>query len=197
LKDRNIFILSRVVFPVGGTLGRKGNAIVLALIMVLVAATSGCINAYWTKDAINPDQGEIVYKTSEKIVMKHYFDTVIGDGSTTENHTTNITTIKDGTLWIKVNIEITLDDISSFPLPIPEIPFDVERYVTLIITTPGGLTWFEKMYNFTSEDHLEILSPMEGDWVFQVNAVGYGTGLIPYHDGYEIYVNVNEPVVKK
>ena len=42
--------------------------VLLAAAIMLVAASSGCINASWTKDLLNPDKPHTVYKVKDKII---------------------------------------------------------------------------------------------------------------------------------
>ena len=182
---------------VESTRGRMMTALAITGVLIMVSISSGCINVYWGKGVINPDEGKFVYKERKKIEAKHYFDTVVNDADSMTNQTTNVTTIVDGTDWIKVYIDIRLDELFiPIPFPLP-VPIEDNRYVHIVITMPDGVTWFEKTYNTTQNETLQILSPAEGDWVFTVDAMGLGSDLVSYHDSYSLLVKAREPVKKE
>jgi len=170
----------------------------LAATIILVSMSSGCINASWTKNLLNPAKPAIVLQVNEKLVMKHFFKTDPFDLTTLESHMTNTTKVKDGTRWMSVHIGISMDQ------PRPEIQqliqtvekylgINITRYVTINITMPDGTGWYDKTFNATMNTTVVIESPEVGEWTFTVNAVGLGADAVSSHDGYSVIASAYEP----
>jgi hypothetical protein len=176
----------------------RSKALLLAMALILVPMFSGCINAHWTKDLINPDKGDFVLEEVSKVRIIYFFNTVVNDPTTWQFHQNNETTIVRDTEWMRIHIEVRIDAIpSDIPipggLPIPE----PERYVTLTVTMPDGTQWIDIRYNETIDDNFEILYPVHGEWMVTVDAVGYGLDAISYHDYFKVFVDAREPVPRK
>ena len=172
----------------------KATALIVASTIILVSLSSGCISAYWSKDVINPDEGEYVMKWVEKDVMKHKFVTEFNDPESVRKHMQNITTIVKDTEIMNIHVEVRIDEIVlpvEWPLPEPD------RYVEITVTRPDGVDWVNVRYNETGNDTITVLYPMEGDWVITIDAVGYGSDLISYNDFFKVIVKAYEPVPKK
>jgi len=169
--------------------------LVLAVsVLLLVSLSSGCINAHWSKGYINPDEGDFKMTEVNKVFLEKRFRTVLNDPTTVEYHHDNISTIIDGTEWMKVHVEVTLDDVPiPVELPVPE----PERYVQLIVTMPDGLVWLDVTFNTTTAENFDVLFPVQGDWIITMDAIGYGSDLIDYYDGFKVFVDAYEPVPVK
>ena len=162
--------------------------------ILIVALSAGCINAQWAKDILSPDEAETTYEMTEKVVQKHYFNTVVNDPNSVVAYVTNTTMVPEGTLFMHVRIDVSLQPLpSQLPIPIP-IPTNLQRYVRINITMPDGTAWYERTFNVTGNDTIEIQSPMSGEWIFTASAMGYGSDLISYHDGFKLIATANEPV---
>jgi hypothetical protein len=171
--------------------------VVLAATLMLVAASSGCINASWTKDLLNPDKPHTVYKVKEKVIQKHYFQTVITDPNSFESIKENTTNIKEGTQWMKVSIKVSLDQPKPALQPIIQqiedlLGVNITRNVHIVITMPDGTKWYERTFNNTGNDSLVIQSPESGTWDFKTQAYGVGSDQISFHDGYTIIATAFE-----
>jgi len=169
------------------------RAVVLLAAVILVASvSSGCINASWTKGFLNPEKAKYDFETKQKVVQKHFFNTVLSDTTSIERHMSNMTQIKDGTLWISTTVKVTMDPVPiTFPI---QLPSQIQRYVHIVITMPDGTAWYERTFNVTGNESVDIQSPQAGEWVFQVDAVGYGLDAVSYHDGFSIIASAYEPV---
>jgi hypothetical protein len=172
--------------------------VVLAATLMLVAASSGCINASWTKDLLNPDKPHTVYKVKEKVIQKHYFQTVITDPNSFESIKENTTNIKEGTQWMKVSIKVSLDQPKPALQPIIQqiedlLGVNITRNVHIVITMPDGTKWYERTFNNTGNDSLVIQSPESGTWDFKTQAYGVGSDQFSFHDGYTIIATAFEP----
>jgi hypothetical protein len=172
--------------------------VLLAATIMLVSASSGCINASWTKDLLNPDKPNTVYKVKEKIIQKHYFQTIITDSSSFESIKENTTNIKDATQWMKVSVKVSLDQPYPALLPIIQqiedrLGLNITRSVHIVITMPDGTKWYERNFNETGNDTLVIQSPESGTWDFKTQAYGVGSDQLSFHDGYTVIATAFEP----
>ncbi len=172
--------------------------VLLAAAIMLVAASSGCINASWTKDLLNPDKPHTVYKVKDKVIQKHYFQTVVTDSSSFESIKENTTNVKDGTQWMKVSIKVSLDQPYPTLLPIIQqieqlLGLNITRTVHIVITMPDGTKWYERTFNQTGNDSLVIQSPESGTWDFKTQAYGVGSDQFSFHDGYTVIATAYEP----
>jgi len=172
--------------------------VLVAAAIMLVAASSGCINASWTKDLLNPSKPHTVYKVVDKVIQKHYFQTVITDTSSFESIKENTTNVKDGTQWMKVSIKVSLDQPRPALLPIIQqieqmLGVNITRNVHIVITMPDGTKWYDRTFNETGNDSLVIQSPESGEWDFKTQAYGVGSDQISFHDGYTIIATAFEP----
>jgi len=162
------------------------QAIACVLLMGVLLTSSGCIEVHLVKNAFYPEEGVPVYHVVEKVKMSHVFSTRIGNVSSIEHTSSRTADIKKDTHWMKVDISITME---SLPVPLPP---DVQRYIEVKITMPDGTVWYSETFNTTVNRSLEIMSPMPGDWLFNVVGVGYGSDIIQYHDAYSITARVEE-----
>jgi hypothetical protein len=169
----------------------RSKLLLAVSVLLLVSVIPGCINAQWSKGYINPDEGEFKMTEVNKVFIEKRFRTTVNDPTTVQYHNENISAIIEGTEWMKVHVEVTLDDI---PIPM-ELPFEMpERYVQLIVTMPDGLVWLDVTFNTTTAENFDVLFPVQGDWIITMDAVGYGSDLVDYYDGFKVFVDAYEPV---
>ena len=172
--------------------------VLLAAVIMLVSASSGCINASWTKDLLNPDRPHTEYMVKDKVIQKHYFQTVITDSSSFESLKENTTKVKEGTQWMKVSIKVSLDQPYPALLPIIQqiedrLGLNITRTTYIVITMPDGTRWYERTFNETGNETLVIQSPESGVWDFKTQAYGVGSDQLSFHDGYTIIATAFEP----
>ena len=172
--------------------------VLLAAALMLVSASSGCINASWTKNLLNPAKTKTVYVLKERVIQKHYFETVITDSSTFSSHLENTTNIKDGTQFMTVSIKVSLDQPYPSVQPIIQqienkLGINLTRTIHIVITMPDGTKWYDRTFNSTGNDSLTIQSPESGLWDFKTEAYGIGSDTVSFHDGYALYASAYEP----
>jgi len=179
-------------------LGRGSSSLrvtaLLALAVVLVFMSSGCINAYWTKGVLNPEKKVPVFSTKEKVVQVHFFETNLTDVKSLESHASNTTTIKDRTQWMEVEIDVQMEPMPAWAQQLKQfLPINISRYVHIIITMPDGTAWYDKNFNETGKEIVDIETPLSGEWNFKVDAFGVGKEAVGFHDGYKVIAHAYEP----
>ena len=161
---------------------------------LMVMSTSGCVDIYGARGIFGGKEppAPVVYKERLKAQVSHEFDTDPVDPGSWTFSGSDTATVKKGTQWLTISIQVTMIDIGSLNITLPFPTF--ERYVHVQVRGADGSIQHDNTYYVsTPPETLTLMSPIDGPWSIHADATGYGRAALGVADSFKVMMSVREP----
>jgi hypothetical protein len=186
----------------------KKHFALISVLMLLFLTTAGCIDIYLANEFLVPKKERKVVFEWHDLNFNHSFSSTPNEPVEIYNEQFDVE-VKPKTKHMRINVEIEMRSIKEVWDAIPNgtikdlleelvgrlFEFADQRFIEITITMPDGFVIYNERFNQSADVELELISsPMEGNWVIDVEASGAGIEYdeISYHDFFSIDVVLNE-----
>jgi hypothetical protein len=166
---------------------RARAIIAVALVLLLMATSTGCLSVFATKDALifKKESARVEYHKVKPVTFYWAANKIIGDDL--EEPPRNIL-VKPGTKYLQLTVTaVIVSSVVTRGAGLPDAHFDLR------LRTPTGDVWGEFNYTESADDTAPVQGPSAGLWVLSMEGMGYGIESSGIQDSLHVEVELYEP----
>ena len=173
---------------------RASVPVAVAVVVLLVASSTGCLSIYATKDALifREDTPTLKYHTVVAFNFNWEANGVVRP-DTIDEPPRNIQ-VKAATKYLQLSYKVNI--VSGFVARQIGIELPINPEITLRLRTPAGDVIWEGNFTESEEDTRPFQGPSAGLWVLHIEGQGYGGEAFgaSVHDTLWVEVKLYEPI---
>ncbi len=173
---------------------RASVPVAIAVVLLLMASSTGCLSLYATKDALRftEERPTLKYGTVTAFTFSWAANGVVRP-DTIDEPPRNIQ-VKAATRYLQVAYKVNI--VSGFVARQIGIDLPINPEITLRLRTPAGMVIWEGNFTESDEDTRPFQGPSAGLWVLHIEGQGYGGEAFgaSVHDTLWVEVKLYEPL---
>lgn len=174
----------------------KALAASLVAVLILLTATSGCLDINLAKSLLVPEEEKALEYGVKAINFNHTFESDIDEFDFIVNYSGEQSIIvAPHATQMGVTINVEFISLEFVPQEFEEyLEYVEDRFVEITLYTPKGDKWYNNTYYETTRDDTIPLipNPEQGKW--RLTAEGDGMGYGENVDFFTVEIRVNEPI---